>query len=139
MAKAVAAPKTGAKAGPKAAKAAGGAAAPAKAAAKPAKAAKPAPAAASSGADVAITSSKVCQAFAKRADALAAAVKAAGFSASVDAQPALGRNPDRGTFAVSVKGGAPLVSLVAMPRPFTAMKALDMDDVAKKVLAALKA
>ena len=105
-------------------------------AAAPASAAAPA-AAASSAADVVITSSKVCQAFAKRADAIAAAVKAAGFSVSIDTQPALGRNPDRGTFAVVARGKT-LVSLPAMPRPFTAMKALDIYALERDVLAALK-
>jgi len=69
---------------------------------------------------------------------LAAAIKKARPSASVviDAQPALGRNPDRGTFAVFVSGKA-VVSCVNMPRPFSTMKALDMEDVAKKTIALL--
>lgn len=114
------------------------------AAAKAAKAPKPkavpaaaAPATAVGGAaDVLITSSKVCQAFAKRADAIAAAVKGSKHTVSIDTQPALGRNPDRGTFSVVVRGKT-LVELKAMPRPFTAMKALDIDELSKKVLAAL--
>ncbi len=104
--------------------------------AKAVSAALPSTSAAGAAADVVITSSKVCQAFAKRADAIAAAVKAAKHTVVVDAQPALGRNPDRGSFIVVVRGKT-LVDLKAMPRPFTAMKALDIDAVSKSVLAAL--
>ncbi len=129
-------PKAARKATPKAVapKAAKQARAAKPAAAPAAPATAPAPAGA---ADVLITSSKVCQAFAKRADAIAAAVKAAKFTVAVDTQPALGRNPDRGTFAVVARGKT-LVELKAMPRPFTAMKALDIDALAKSVVAALK-
>ncbi len=86
-----------------------------------------------------ITSNKVCQAFAKRADLLSAAVKKAlpGASVTIDTQPALGRNPDRGSFVV-VAAGKTIIELRAMPRPFVAMKALDIEEVAKNVLAALK-
>ena len=124
----------------KAAKTKAKAAKPAKAvpatSAKAVPAALPSTSAAGSAADVVITSSKVCQAFAKRADAIAAAVKAAKHTVVVDAQPALGRNPDRGSFILVVRGKT-LVDLKAMPRPFTAMKALDIDAVSKSVLAAL--
>jgi len=102
-------------------------------------AAAPAPtAAASSSTGVHITSSKVCNAFKTRAEGLAAEVKKAkpGVSVTVDHQPALGRNPDKGSFIVTVNGKT-LVSCVAMPRPFTTMKALDMAAVAKQVIESL--
>lgn len=87
---------------------------------------------------VVITSSKVCQAFAKRAAGLSAAIKAAkpGASVTIDERVAEGRKPDRGSFCVSV-GGTDVVSCKSMPRPFATMKALDMDAVAKKVIALL--
>jgi hypothetical protein len=87
---------------------------------------------------VVITSSKVCQAFAKRAAGLSAAIKAAkpGASVTIDEKQAEGRKPDRGSFVVSV-GGTEVVSCKSMARPFAAMKALDMDAVAKKVIALL--
>ena len=116
-----------------------------KAPAKPKAAAKPKPAAAvhepitvPSTAGVHIVSSKVCQAFAKRVADLTKAVAAAkpGVAVTVDTQLALGRKPDRGSFIVTA-GGTIVVELVSMPRPFTAMKALDMGDVAKQVIAKL--
>ena len=108
---------------------------PAAAAAAP-KAAAAAPTKAGGG--VHIISSKVCQAFAKRANGLAAAVKAAksGAAVAIDEQKAEGRNPDRGSFVVTV-AGKEVVALRGLPRPFTAMKALDMDAVAKQVVALL--
>jgi hypothetical protein len=81
---------------------------------------------------------QVCNAFKTRASAVAAAVKAAkpGASVVVDEQKAEGRNPDRGSFRIAVHGKV-IVDLKGMPRPFAAMKALDMDDVCKRVVAAL--
>ena len=81
---------------------------------------------------------QVCNAFKTRASAVAAAVKAAkpGVSVAVDEQKAEGRNPDRGSFRIAVRGKL-IVDLKGMPRPFVAMKALDMDDVCKRVVAAL--
>ena len=130
--------------------------APAQAAAKPEAAAKPkapaapasaaapaapAPAAAApdaAAADVLIVSSKACQAFKTRAEGLRKAILAAKPAATVviDEQKPLGRNPDRGTFSVAVKG-ATVKACTAMPRPFAAMKALDMDALAKEVIAKL--
>ena len=80
----------------------------------------------------------MCNAFKTRASAVAAAVKAAkpGVSVAVDEQKAEGRNPDRGSFRIAVRGKV-IVDLKGMPRPFVAMKALDMDDVCKRVVAAL--
>jgi hypothetical protein len=118
-------------------------AAAAPAAAKKAAAAAPAPSAAAAAAaggeaDVLIVSNKVCQAFKTRAEGLRKAVLAGKPSArvTIDEQKALGRNPDKGTFSVTVKGTT-LKACVAMPRPFTAMKALDMDALAKEVIALL--
>ena len=93
---------------------------------------------ASKGGAVHILSSKACQAFEKRATQVSAAIKAANPSASVtiDARPKEGKNPDKGSFVISV-AGREVVALRGMPRPFTAMKALDMDAVAVQVLALL--
>jgi len=133
----------------KAAKKTAAAAAPKGKAAPKAKAAPAAAAAAASSssssssssaaaAGVSIVSSKACQAFAKRADGLKAAVAAArpGAKIVIDEQKKEGSNPDRGSFVV-VAGGKTIVELRGMARPFTAMKALDMEDVAAKVIAAL--
>ena len=126
---------------PRAAKPAGAKRAPkVKAPAPPAAAAAPAPAPAPAGgaSAVHITSSKACQAFATRAAGLAAAIAAArpGTAVTIDAQAPLGRKPDRGSFAVRV-GASTVVECLNMPRPFSAMKALDMDDVAKRTIALL--
>ena len=48
--------------------------------------------------------------------------------------------PGKGNFIVRVKGVEnPIVCLTRMARPFSALKALDMDKVASMVLDALKA
>jgi hypothetical protein len=85
-----------------------------------------------------VTSSKACQAFGKHVDKLKEALGKLrpGVAVEVDTQPKEGKNPDRGSFVVVVNGKT-VVELRAMPRPFTAMKGLDMDDVARKVVAAL--
>ena len=44
--------------------------------------------------------------------------------------------PRKGTFEIRV-GAKKIVSCVGMERPFTAMKALDMEETAKKVASAL--
>ena len=80
---------------------------------------------------------QVCQAFAKRADQVAAAVRKAGYTVEIDTRPAEGRKPDVGSFVVVAKGKT-IVECLRMNRPFNAMKALDMDDVCKRVLAELK-
>lgn len=102
------------------------------------KAAPAAPKAAGASAGVTIVSSKACQAFAKRANGLAAAIKAAkpGALVTIDEQKKEGSNPDRGSFIVAV-GGKEVVTCKSMPRPFASMKALDMDAVAKQVIALL--
>ena len=95
-------------------------------------------AAASNSSGVVITSNKVCNAFKTRAEKLCEAIKKAKPSASVTVnhEAPLGRNPDRGTFSV-VCAGVTVVHCPNMPRPFTTMKALDMDEVAKKTIALL--
>ena len=45
--------------------------------------------------------------------------------------------PRKGAFVVTV-GGKTVLELLDMKRPFPALKALDMEDVAKDVLAAMK-
>ncbi|PNW87376.1 hypothetical protein CHLRE_02g120301v5 [Chlamydomonas reinhardtii] len=50
-------------------------------------------------------------------------------------------NPDKprkGCFEVRGPGGKTFVSLLDMPRPFTKLKALDVEALAEEVLAALK-
>ena len=59
-----------------------------------------------------------------------------GLAVEVDTQPKQGKNPDRGSFVVAVDGKH-LLELRAMLRPFAAIKGLDMDEVARKVVAAL--
>jgi hypothetical protein len=102
--------------------------------------AAPAPAASAvsaptSGSGVQITSSKACQAFAKRANQVKDIVSKArpGASITIDEQKKEGSNPDRGSFVITV-GGKKVVELRSMPRPFTAMKALDMEKVANDVI-----
>jgi hypothetical protein len=100
--------------------------------------AAPAPAGATGAAGVHVTSSKACQAFGKHVDKLKTALGKLrpGVAIEVDTQPKEGKNPDRGSFVVAVNGKT-VIELRAMPRPFTAMKGLDMDEVARKVVAAL--
>ncbi len=88
--------------------------------------------------DVHILSSKACQAFAKRVDQVVAALKKVAPSATVTVDTAAkeGKNPDRGSFVITVKGNE-VVACRGMPRPFTAMKALDMDAEVTKIVAAL--
>ena len=46
--------------------------------------------------------------------------------------------PGKGDFIVTVSGvEVPIVELKAMKRPFTALKALDMDEIIKNVVKAL--
>jgi len=97
--------------------------------------AAPAVSAPTSGSGVQITSSKACQAFAKRANQVKDIVSKArpGASITIDEQKKEGSNPDRGSFVITV-GGKKVVELRSMPRPFTAMKALDMEKVANDVI-----
>jgi hypothetical protein len=47
--------------------------------------------------------------------------------------------PGRGNFVVSVSGlQKPIVELIGLKRPFHALKALNMDEVSKKVLSSLR-
>ena len=45
--------------------------------------------------------------------------------------------PGRGNFVVRVNG-EPIIELLAMPRPFSALKALDMEDVSQQILNRVK-
>ena len=92
------------------------------------------------GVDVHILGSKACQAFAKHADKLVAAVKKAapGTTFTIEHAPKEGKNPDRGSFVVKANGKE-IVACRSMPRPFKAMKDLDIEgDIAGKVVAELK-
>lgn len=47
--------------------------------------------------------------------------------------------PTRGNFVVRVEGKEePVLELLGMKRPFTALKALDMDDIGRQVVEALE-
>lgn len=71
-------------------------------------------------------------AFKTRANKIA---KAVGDRALVEINK---EKPGKGNFVVSIKGiDEPIVSLLGMKRPFPALKALDMDEIGKKVLEAL--
>ena len=85
-----------------------------------------------------IVSSKACQAFATRAAHIVAAVTSArpGIQVTVDAQPPLGRKPDRGSFIVTV-GSKSVVNCTNIPRPFAAMKALDLDIIVATIIGLL--
>jgi hypothetical protein len=88
-----------------------------------------------SSADIYIISSKACQAFKIRANGLEKMIKAKkpGVTMFINEEKKLGSKPDKGSFVVKVKGKT-LVELIAMPRPFTQMKALDMEDLAAQIL-----
>jgi translation initiation factor 1 (eIF-1/SUI1) len=63
-------------------------------------------------------------------------VQAVGSIAKVEINQA---KPGKGNFVVRVSGvDEPIVELTAMKRPFPALKALDMDEVSRKVLTALE-
>eukprot|EP00611_Tribonema_gayanum_P019688 TRINITY_DN3450_c0_g1_i5.p2 TRINITY_DN3450_c0_g1~~TRINITY_DN3450_c0_g1_i5.p2 ORF type:complete len:218 (-),score=84.78 TRINITY_DN3450_c0_g1_i5:178-759(-) len=119
--------------------------APKKAAKAPAKKAAPKAAAAAAATeeapaaaadfDVVIEACKQCQAFKKRAEHVQAAVKEARPDMKVAINP---EKPRKGYFEIRV-GTATVLSLPSMNRPFPPLKALDMDDVSKKVVAALPA
>lgn len=79
---------------------------------------------------------QVCQAFARYHDPITTALKAAGKTVTLNVLPAEGRKPDIGSFII-VAGGKPVISLKSLPRPFTALKALKVEDIVSQVLAAL--
>jgi len=107
-------------------------------------------------AGVLITSSKACQAFKRTTNALEKAIRKRkpDVSIEVDEQKKLSSKPDKGSFVVEVNGKK-LVELgaffaiagahwlthhdaaVAIPRPFTKMKELDLDKLAGEVCALL--
>jgi hypothetical protein len=94
---------------------------------------------AAAAAGVHITSSKACQAFARTANNLSALIRkeSPGVSITVDEQKKLGSKPDKGSFVVEANG-TKVVEMVALARPFTRMKELDLQAVAKKVAALLR-
>ena len=61
-------------------------------------------------------------------------MKAAAPSVKVAINP---EKPRKGCFEVRIDGQEPLLSLLDMKRPFPALKALDMDEVGKTIVAAL--
>jgi len=62
-------------------------------------------------------------------------VQAVGSKASVSVNH---DKPGKGNFVVRVHG-QPVVELLAMKRPFPPLKALDMEEVAEKVMKAIEA
>ena len=80
-----------------------------------------------------IEASKECNAFKTRAAKIAEAV---GSRAKVLINQ---EKPGKGNFVILVSGvDEPIIELKGMKRPFTPLKALDMDEVASKVLKALE-
>ena len=80
-----------------------------------------------------VEASKECNAFKTRANKIAEAV---GSKAKVIINQ---EKPGKGNFVIRVSGiDEPILELKAMKRPFPPLKALDMDEVANKVLHALE-
>lgn len=80
-----------------------------------------------------VEASKECNAFKTRANKIAEAV---GSKAKVLINQ---EKPGKGNFVIRVSGvDEPIIELKAMKRPFPPLKALDMDELAKKVLSALE-
>jgi hypothetical protein len=88
--------------------------------------------------EVVITSNKACNAFKTRAEEVQRLVQKAKPSAKVliNTEKKLGTNPDKGRFAIEVKGKY-VVDCGVMARPFTKMKELSMQELADKVVAEL--
>ena len=92
--------------------------------------------------DVFITSSRACQAFAKRDEELSRLVKATGKRAGKEVtvyahrDKKISSHPDVGSFVVYVKG-RPHVRLEKLARPFAKLKELDLEEVAEQVAALL--
>jgi len=81
---------------------------------------------------VTIEACKQWGAFKTRANKI---LKAVGSQATVEINK---EKPGKGNFVVTVEGvEEPIVSLIGMKRPFPPLKALDMDDINAKVIAAL--
>lgn len=81
---------------------------------------------------VIIEACKQWGAFKSRANKI---LKAVGDKATVQINL---EKPGKGNFIVSVEGiDEPIVSLLAMKRPFPTLKALDMDEINEKVISAL--
>ncbi|KAG2425656.1 hypothetical protein HXX76_013500 [Chlamydomonas incerta] len=71
-----------------------------------------------------------------RATKLEKLIKEGAPGTSVSVNP---DKPRKGCFEVRGPGGKTFVSLLDMPRPFTKLKALDVEALAEEVVAALKA
>jgi hypothetical protein len=61
-------------------------------------------------------------------------VQAVGDQATVTINP---EKPGRGNFVVRING-TPVVELLAMNRPFPALKALDMEEVSQKIISMIQ-
>ena len=95
--------------------------------------------------DVVIEACKSWGAFKSRASKLEKLVKAGNKSVKIETNPKSiypcvrgdpSTRPRKGTFEVRI-GEKKVISLVGMPRPFKKLKALDIEDLSKKVLAEL--
>ena len=84
-------------------------------------------------AKVTIEACKSWNAFKTRAAKIEKACSEAGIKVSINAE-----KPRKGSFVISHEGKV-LLELLDMPRPFTKLKALDMDDVIADVLNAVPA
>jgi translation initiation factor 1 (eIF-1/SUI1) len=68
--------------------------------------------------------------FKTRATKLEKALKSAGFAVTINPE-----KPRKGSFVVTVEGAAePALELLNMARPFTALKGVDMDEIAAKII-----
>ena len=93
-----------------------------------------APPAEGSSKTIIVEACKQCSSFKIRAEAVKNGLESAVTGITVVINP---EKPRRGCFEIRQSGGEVFVSLLAMPRPFTKMKNLDMDqvvaDIAKKL------
>jgi hypothetical protein len=85
--------------------------------------------------DVHIISSAACQAFGTRAKKLQELIKQAKptTNITIETQKKLSSKPDKGNFIVSV-GDKKVVEILACPRPFPPLKALNLEQVAQDVV-----
>ena len=84
----------------------------------------------STSGDIIIEACKSWGAFKSRAAKVDKACSAAGLKVVINNE-----KPRKGAFVITVKGKK-IIELLDMPRPFTKLKALDMDEVTEKVIKA---
>ena len=84
----------------------------------------------STSGDIIIEACKSWGAFKSRAAKVDKACSVAGLKVVINNE-----KPRKGAFVITVKGKK-IIELLDMPRPFTKLKALDMDEVTEKVIKA---